>query len=39
MWEILCDKINEEITLGVGGSMTEGGHGEDEEYLKNQKGG
>lgn len=38
MWEILGDKIDEEIALGVGRGVAEGRHGEDEEHLKNQKG-
>jgi hypothetical protein len=37
--EILGDKIDEEITLGIGRSVTERRHGEDEDHLKNQKGG
>jgi hypothetical protein len=32
--EILGNKINEEIALGIGGSVAEGRHGEDEEHLK-----
>lgn len=37
MWEILCDKINEKIALGVGRIVSEGGHNKNEAYLKNKQ--
>ena len=39
VWEILGDKIDEEVALGVGWGVAEGRHGEDKEHLENQQGG